>query len=47
MRLGQVSGHFISVCPLWAYVENFVEIYQDLADICKFDLIGWPGHDRS
>ena len=40
-------GHFISVFPLWAYAENFVKIHQDLAEISRFDLIGWLGHDRS
>ena len=33
VRLGQVLGHFIPVCPLWAYAENLVEIHQDLAEI--------------
>ena len=47
MGLGQVSGHFISVSPLWAYAENSVEIHKDLAEILKFDLIGRLCHDRS
>ena len=32
-EVGQVEGQIISVGPLWAYAENFIEIHQDLAEI--------------
>ena len=45
MRLGQVSGHFIFVCPPWTYTENVVEIHQDLTEIGRFICIcfNWVG----
>ena len=33
VRLFELRVQFMSVCPLLAYAENFVEIHQNLAEI--------------